>query len=242
MTRGLVLLVGLLAASPAWAAPVFDALSFGLESGAANVTWSHTTAGTDRVLCVWGWALAEPARTVDAATYGGIAMTPVPGAALPSLDGYDAKMFCLANPALGTNTVVLTFDAGSAGGGSHRGVAMSYTGVDQTTPVTGGTGAAGTTASSSLSVASASGDLVIAWQGQPQAGVSIAPGAGTIERGDNIRMWAGEKAGAPGSVLIELTNEVGPDTWVILGANLKAAGAPVVTATQPAMMLLGVGP
>ena len=91
------------------------------------VTVSHTTSGSDRLLVVCAQVYTQ---TVTGITYAGTSMTLATSVANGNFLTY---LYYLANPALGADNVVITFNAS---GGQHYSASInSYTGVDQTTPL-----------------------------------------------------------------------------------------------------------
>lgn len=117
----------------------YDAVASGSSASASNVTWSHTCTGTQRFLYVFVFAGAG----TPTVTYNGVSMTQRDG---PLNSGYS---FYLANPASGANTVSI-----SAGSSLLGGVSLSYTGVDQVTPVDASNFNSANTTAASLSITS----------------------------------------------------------------------------------------
>lgn len=103
--------------------------------GSTSLTWSHTCTGSDRCLIV-GVALsptASDAGFATTATYNGVAMTSIGLVhSAGNTSGY-VQMFRLAGPATGANTVAVTATGGTPD--ALSGGSVSFTGVDQTTPV-----------------------------------------------------------------------------------------------------------
>src|SRR5215218_1188399 len=129
----------------------------GQAGGASPLTWSHTCAGTNRVLLV-GVVLAS---TNDAAinttvTYNGVAMTSVAGEVHTNAGtaGY-AELFYLVAPATGTNTVSVAITGATVEGLECGSVSLNS--VDQTTPIAHQATATGSGTSASVAVASAAG-------------------------------------------------------------------------------------
>jgi hypothetical protein len=152
----------------------------------------------------------------------------------PTGHGLRGIGFGLKNPATGAHNIVGTIS------GANDGVtvtAVSYTGVDQTTPigtvVTADSGA-GTSASASITVSSAAGELVLGGIIIGNAATSITIGAGQTQRSAaNLIVSNGEhdnrideEAGAA-SVTHSWT-WTGNTDWVLGGFPLK----PVATATK----------
>lgn len=137
----------------------FDATSHadGVEAATSH-TFSHTTSGNERFLfvCVSHWNGGAP-RQASSITYGGQALTL--GRREKNAVGDDtAEMWYLNNPPSGANNVVVTMNGTTQG---WKIGAISFSGVNQTTPLGTWTGANGTATPATISVASASGDIVI---------------------------------------------------------------------------------
>ena len=122
-----------------------------------SLTWKHVCTGSNRYLVVPVWT-AGAASFPDGATYNGVAMT--------LLDQYclsdkGAQLWGLVNPASGMNDVVVTYSGAAI---AYACTSVSYTGVNQSTPVGtpahAGTGGGGST-SISVNVTSAVGELVV---------------------------------------------------------------------------------
>lgn len=130
----------------------FDAGGFGTLSFNDTITLSHTTAGSNRALYI---ALSFNDADIDGTTvkYNGVTMTAV------ETGHARLRMYYLVAPATGAHNVV----ASTVGLGNTDGAvaAMSFTGVDQTTPHDGlQTDAVGTT-TISMTVTSETGNKVV---------------------------------------------------------------------------------
>lgn len=115
----------------------FDAVSQPADPApASGVTFAHTCTGTDRALLV-GCLTNDLTDTVSGVTYNGTAMTEVAVGSTSQAGGggrtEKVYLFYLANPASGTNNVVVTCTGTVSNGLQCYG--QSYTGVHQTTPV-----------------------------------------------------------------------------------------------------------
>jgi hypothetical protein len=145
------------------AGPVFSNASSGAAE-AASVTFAHKIApGADRLLLV-GSHIASKAYTTGSVTYAGKALTQIDTEVEAATPGEDCNstLWYLVNPPVGTANVVsyleeITTDRPMAVW------AMSFTGVNQTTPLGKRSSAFGITlaTSASVSVASAVGELVV---------------------------------------------------------------------------------
>jgi len=102
---------------------------------ATSKTHAHSCSGSDRFLVVSVVSLNGNSPTpTPTATYNGVSMTAVAVniIAYTGTNNWRHHVFYLANPASGSNNVVVTATTGVA---QWRVVAASYTGVDQTSPV-----------------------------------------------------------------------------------------------------------
>jgi hypothetical protein len=154
--------------------PTYDAVSSSSVVGGTSATWSHTCTGSNRVLVVSVAILGDSSVTVSGVTYNGVAMTSRYQGDL-STSGVYAKnsVWTLVAPATGANNIVATYsgtNTGYAGCG-----AVSFTGVNQTTPIRTvySAGPGGTTATLTATD-SVSGDIVIAGVSAYDGGTTLA--------------------------------------------------------------------
>lgn len=103
-----------------------------VSGGVTTLTYAHTCTGTDRFLYVHLTQINHSGT--PSATYGGVSMTPIFTRKKASSTVWTVSAFYLANPASGSNNVVIT-SSGTTGINSLRSGCMSYTGVDQTSPI-----------------------------------------------------------------------------------------------------------
>jgi len=100
----------------------FDAASGRSSSAAPTLTIAHTcSSGLNRILFVS--CSASGSNTITGVTYNSVAMTQVATVAVGTINSY---LFSLANPASGTNNIVVT-----GTGGTLYGCGVSYTGAAQ---------------------------------------------------------------------------------------------------------------
>lgn len=133
----------------------FDAVST-TNTGASGtaLTWAHTCSGTNLCLIV---AIGSNGATATGVTYAGVAMTQL-GVDFESTTGYRVSLWRLVGPAVGANNIVAAFAATQA----VECKALSFTGVDQSTP--NGTFASNKSAGSALAtvnVTSSATELVV---------------------------------------------------------------------------------
>jgi hypothetical protein len=119
-----------------------------------NITVAHTTGtGSNRLMLV---GISQKNKTVTSVTYGGVPLTLV----VENNSNGNARVaiFRMINPPSGNANVVVTFSAAP-----DKGAVVSvatFTGVDQTTPISAFTSAEANSAIQSLNITSASGELV----------------------------------------------------------------------------------
>lgn len=107
----------------------FDAVSnSGYQAAASTYSWSHVCSGTNRFLAV-DISMLSAGQTVTGITYNGVALSLI-GARTTVTSFGRIESWGLANPTSGSNTIAVTLSGSIASAGT----AVSYTGVDQTTP------------------------------------------------------------------------------------------------------------
>lgn len=120
-----------------WFVPVATGIAFDAASNSGalatvvgtTITWNHTCTGTNRYLAVDVGILSAGASVVSV-TYNGVNLTIIKAQTTVTALG-DVECWGLANPASGTNSIVVTI---SGSGLVAGGQAVSYTNVDQTVP------------------------------------------------------------------------------------------------------------
>ena len=201
---------------------VFDRASSNNISG--TLTWTHiTTNAANRAMLV-GASFGNPGA-VSAITYGGFSLTKVKAITNSVVS---SEVWLLVNPPSGTNTIAITtigspstFSAG----------AVTFSGVDQTTPLSATNTAFGNSSSSSLIISSATNQIVfdnMACDQQPPNG----PGAGQTRRWALGASEGGGGSTKPGtnSVTMTWTFQNGP--WVDIAVSVKPAAAGGVSGTN----------
>jgi hypothetical protein len=170
-------------------------------------------------------------------------MTAIGSSFYESLLGYEVRVFYLANPASGTNTLSASVGSDSTKCGL---ISMVYNGVRQDiapkSPTTRATTISnGSTAS--FSQTSTSGDTII-WTHltQDAAGANkFAPGSGFSERLDNFG-FSEDIIASGASTTIEWVNNVGSViSYIGLGMGLEPAGGAGGIPKTTRSTLLGIG-
>jgi hypothetical protein len=194
------------------------------------LSWSHTCTGSNLVLVV-GIAIGiiGDAGKSASATYNGVSMT---SAGIVhsdnATDGF-VQMFYLAAPATGANTVAITVTGGTV---DITGGSVSFTGAHQTTPLINIATNFGASATASVSVTNASGNMVV---DALCDGAGVNTGSGTTERWHkdfNSSSAAGNAAQSTSSSTgtVNMTYDLNSDSWGIIGASVQSAPVtPTVT-------------
>mgnify|MGYP000432135485 FL=1 len=215
-----------------------------------NIDWGPTTgnvsfnSGTnsDRCVLVFAWIDRGGADTITGATYGGNTMTA--GTAMQSgITGYDGRLFWIAGASCpsGANNINVTV---SSGGCKVGFVAVAYSGVDGTTPVSNETTGGTNSSTNTWTLSSATGNLVVALASMNPAGITVSGGSGTTMRVNATGLTtftanAFEKAGAS-SVTISGTTS-GSTEWWGTAVSLNAVGGGGGGSTNKTLMMFGLG-
>jgi hypothetical protein len=172
----------------------------------------------------------EDFETVSSVTYNGVALTHV-GSATEADDAV-VEIWRLVNPPTGTHNVVITFSAVL----TREAVAgvMTFTGVDQTTPL--GTFASAIDNDSgpaSVIVSSAAGELVfgvVSAESSVLSTAAVAPSSQRWNLFQGIQYGAGATQAGAASVTMSWTFN-GSDHWAAGGVSIKPSGScnPAVT-------------
>lgn len=128
----LVLLLALLLSSPVWAIVAYDTTTTAQGSGITSLTWSHTITGANVTLVATAcWSpIAAFASTVNSIAYNSVNLTAA-GTIRNASEYTEAVTKYAIAPATGAHNVVITMDDTA----NIVGMATSYTGAHQTTPV-----------------------------------------------------------------------------------------------------------
>lgn len=140
---------------------------------------SHTTSGSDRLLCVYVYATTN---NITGASYNGVSMTQVDNQLMTgAAAGQYIYMYFLLNPASGANNVTVTSSSGMAGYIS----AVSYTGVAQSgQPDASNKQATSPTTSLTTSVTTTADNCWL--MGYAYMGNTMSAGTGTTLRGGSV--------------------------------------------------------
>ncbi len=201
-----------------------------------TLSWLHTVSGADRLMIVGVGREGGVTKNVTGVTLGAQNFTK-----LVELDNGvgSSAVFYLVAPNTGSGTVTVTIDNAVECAGNS----ISFTGVDQSTPI--GTHATATgTGSPSVIVSSAVNDLVADFFGIGTGAGSFTPGAGQTSRyieqvgtaSGNHTAGSSTEAGAASVTMDWTTNS---DSYSTTGVPIKPATA--ISAAHRPLMLTGVG-
>lgn len=232
-------------------AVAFDATANSSGTGVSSLTYSHTCTGSDRVLIVaitWGDTSITGA-SITSVTYNGVALTQYS----TRMGGIGLnEVWYLIAPATGANNIVVTVtNVVPAEAPSSNIVAgsMSFTGVDQTTPLGTAVTAAANSTGPSASVTGVSTNnfifdsLCVGSAGSTQPTITVN---GTQTQrwqtkiggaGNRIAGAGSTKASAVGSVTMSWTLSAARQ-WSLIAVEVKEVA--VVTGSKQ-RTLMGVG-
>lgn len=245
MRRILLGVLLLLCARPAAAAVTFDANATAAchAAGATSINCSTLTvgAGTQRALvCKIGWTVTTVSAITLTWDSGGTnqAMTAITGATATGTAAL-AKVYGLVAPTSGAKTLAAAWTTAS----DVTVECTSWTAVDQTggaTTFPNGTGATGTSTTSSVTVTSAVGNAVEAVHVDTNAGCTCFTAVNNTQTFiDNTNADAAGNRAA-GAATVTMTATISASTpWASAGTDILAAGAGA--ACTPTLTLLGVG-
>ena len=196
-----------------------DATSTGLTADQATVTVQHTTSGVDRLMLVA--VTTDPhGESVSDISYNGDNLTLV-GATEDPANHSRAEIWALVAPATGTGDVVVNLT-----GTGHKGVSvgvMTFTGVDQTTPYYGYTGATGTSTTAVATLSSAIDDLVFSVV-HSHNGTSADPGPNQTEHWDEVADQSNSSGTtSAGASTVTTSWTVDNEDWTVAAVSIQAA-------------------
>jgi len=220
-------------------AVAFDATSGGAATSDTNtLTVSHTASGTDRYALAFVAYRQLNSATVSGVTYNGVAMTRL-GGGLGSDSEY-GDLWEIVNPPTGAQSVVATLSANS------RGLTLrviTFTGVHQTTPSRNFNTATGISTAPSVTITSASTDLVLGALVHRDAGTNVsAQGSGQTSRWnqlpDSYTAFSGSARShgstEPGAASVVMDWTISSSQgWRASGVSIQEAGGAAPTTSLP---------
>ena len=220
-----------IAAATGGGMPIFDSAASPPEArgAASSYTWAHTCSGSNRylVVCV---SMNGTDSTVTGATYNGVALTQLVRLTRSSIEVLE--YWYLINPPTGTHNIVVT-KGGTVPGRPTVCGSRSYTGVNQTTPHGSTSSANGTTATPTLTIATASDDLVVdALSAKAAVGsdseTPTSPSTGRYVATEFTTfgiVGAGSDSPGTGATVTMAYSTAPANSWILFAVPLKAAPA-----------------
>jgi hypothetical protein len=213
-------------------------IAFGAPSGpftanSSSLTWSHTVAGTNRILVVGVSIRNNAGQFVNAngVTYAGTPLTLV--GSQNNGTSVRVELWQGVAPAVGTANIVVTLSASAR----FVGGAVSLTGVDQTSPVdgSGSSFASGSSATPSVSVTTTTNNAWVVDVLATRLNATATVGPGQTSRwntdtgaGPNGVLGAGSTEGPKtpaGGVTMSWSLGATSQEWAIGAVALKPVGA-----------------
>ena len=190
-------------------------------------SWSHTCTGSNLILVVGvtHWH-SDNTAAVSGITYNSVSLTQIRTDANSGDDSKKTDLWFLIAPATGSNTVAVTMN--KTIGNKWGALAVSLTGVDQSTPNDADNGASGDSTTISVSVTTVADNAWVIdniFDRQVDATTNQTLRAGPLEEAGFWRMGMasfGPKTPA-GAVTMSWTKTTGE--WVISAASFKPAVA-----------------
>jgi len=207
---------------------VVDAVSSGNTTG-ANLTISHTTSGLDRLMLVGVSINNDNSETVSSISYNGVPLTFV-GAINNMRSGGDdarAEIWQLVTPSAGTHDVVITLSSAPSRG-AVAGV-ITFTGVDQSTPLGPFASNENDPSPATVDVQSAPNELVFGVVATEYSAITTDPGQ-TEEWNISVSGTRTNGAGSTkaGASTVNLSWTVGGSAhWAAAGVSIKPSGIPL---------------
>jgi MYXO-CTERM domain-containing protein len=220
-------------ATPAWAEVVFDNASE-RSANASTITLDHTVgAGANRYLLV-AIAVEGSARVIDGVGFDDATVESFGGTDAPG-DGCGIELLGVVAPSIGTHQLTVRLSSRTPAWV----FAVSYRGVNQQNPIGRYFSSFGSSAPSSLTVASARGDLVVdqvCVGGASNVG-KPAPGGGQTARATAANGSAGAgTSDKPGSASVAVSwqaTAAGTPVWAAAALSLRAQDPPAPPDAAP---------
>lgn len=188
----------------------FDAASnSGYHSSTSLYSWDHTCSGSNRFLAV-DVALLSVGSTISSVAYNGNALTLIVERQTVTALGRIACYGIIA-PDAGTHTITVTLSGSAA---ISAGLAVSYVGVDQTTPTEG----ADSNQATNVGAADATVDITTSTD-QDWIHAALATSDGDVTANQTPR---NEVNGAGGSGADEDEANLSPSTWTVSYTDVGA--------------------
>lgn len=234
----LLLLLALLWPGASWGAVAYDSSNSTTTTSSTGETFAFNNVAGDFMVCYVGGGdgTSSDFNGTWTATYAGVSMTIIPSSLVYDGIWVGIQGFYLIAPATGSNNVVTTHS-------SLTQVAVmcaSFSGVHQTTPLGTAATNSGTGTTASVTVTSATGEMVVAGVASDNEGGITETGTLILETAavSSDTIYGIQRYSGAASVSAQWTQ--GSNAWAASGVSIKpAAGGGGVTLRN--LMLMGVG-
>lgn len=198
------------------------------------LTWSHTCTGESRLLVV-GVAVGVPGPSSDSTFVVAVTYNSTPMTSLAKVHSNNSttgfiELFYLVAPSAGANTVSVSITANAGLGFTLSAGSVSFTGVDQSTPLVNTATNIGSGTTPTVNVTSAVDSMVV---DAVCAGSAIGSSNQTSRwiRNTAISSAAGNGAQstAAGAATVTMSYSITSDFWGIIGAKVNAVSDDVIT-------------
>jgi hypothetical protein len=193
-----------------------------------SVSWTHVVDNvSNRLLVVGVSILNASSQTVSTVTWNSTGLTQVTGGSVTNSTNCSAEMWYLVNPAVGVYTITVTLSASA----SFTAGAITFGGVNQSTPFGTFASATGSSAAPSVNASSASGEMVVdvlAAKGNPTA----TAGAGQTRQWHDVYSTTIRGAGSTESGATTVTMSYtlsAKQQWAIGAVGLKPSNPTAVS-------------
>jgi hypothetical protein len=201
----------------------------------SSISWSHTVASAKGRQLLVGIAFDnDNFETVTGVTFGGVPLTLIASATFD--DDSRSELWRLANPAVSTASIVVTLSATLTSNAGICAGSVVLREVNAAAPVRGSATNTGDSGTSSVVIASASGDLVFDVTGVENRALTV--GAGQTQRWnlsagvDPKRQDSGAST-EPGAASVTMSWTHTSDKWSIVAASFRPSVVPTVDAGGP---------
>ena len=199
---------------------IFDGVASGMGKDVNSINWLHTVGagGANRVLIVG--ISTRRAPTIATVTYGAASLTRIRRDIDTSSDE-TTELWYLVAPVIGTDTITVT--QGAVFSESMVGGSVSFTGVDQTVPISNSIGATASSTTASVTVTSATNEIAVGIVSTRNGG-TLTTDAAQTERWNLKPDHDGAGSTKAGTASVTMSwGLTALAEWVASAASLKAA-------------------
>ena len=217
---GFALALNCVLASSAWSVVAFDATANSLCTSCTSLTFALTTSGSDRLLIVGaGWG--DTTGSITGVTYNSVALTSV--TVVNNSSDANSHMWQLIAPNTGANNVVISASETMS---ELVGGAVTFTGVDQTTPLGTAATNSGNSTTITVTVSSATDEIVIDAMAFGNTGATVdASQTARWDRDGSVLTSGGGSTEAGAASTVMSWSLPGGGRWATIGVGVKPVSA-----------------